>query len=700
MLSNLYSSRIQEFDNFGKLLNGGKIHSYILGTTIPKTTYIDINGDTPNQNPVLLDSNGSASIYLNGSYTLVLTDSNDVLIDTVDIAGSGFDTITSGGSGQFSDNIVLSVNTYSDVRALSNQYAWIFVQGREFASDGGQGLFYLDQSSSELDDDGITLTPSTTGRYVRYNVTDISPLWFGGTYNESIEQGTFLDKAEIAAIRYSAPVKINGSIYINQNHSVLSGSEYIFTDDAKLVSTLGITFTFTTGSKLLECGRRVFGNSVQPIFNTGSVEIIKYSFMDADNNEGRVAKLLNSSTSDFPIQFDESFSTSVAPQIPSNFELLYSGSVVTITANTPLSFKTNYTGIGQLFAYPSVLDVGFVTVSGSTARPEWFGSDNNISFNACGNTGKIKLSDKEYIVTATFQDTDLIIVGEPEISISQTAKLILSATSPTNFILNTNTFLKNVTLQMTSGATIDTVLFAADSSYISAATSGAISTEFVNIDSSTISNRNIFVDAPESDIYFSNVQDLSDEYKRYYEGFSAFKDVYLLNNKAGQFTNFLTTDSDGLVKSSTVLGAVDAISANSIQVDRLDVRFNYETLIEFRWRNVVGTPYCEVYRNGVLQYDLPNPVTATYVPTVSDEKNIVVNITGSSIGTSQITLTSANGGISSRFHDVNILSMTNNSFLVGGDLIGGVFLLPNSFMSGKTGINAQYYYTAKKWFLI
>ncbi len=701
MLSNLYSSRIQEFDNFGKLLNGGKIYSYILGTTIPKTTYIDINGDTPNTNPILLDSNGSASIYLNGSYTLVLTDSNDVLIDTVDIAGSGFDTITSGGSGQFSDNIILSVNNYDSVRALSNPYAFVFVQGREFQADGGEGVFFFDSSSSETDDDGATLaSANTSGRYVRLNMSYIDPRWFGAAYDLSEEQGPFIEKAEVAALRYELPIKINGSLYINQNYATEPLTEYIFTDDAKLVSTLGITFTFTTGSKLLECGRRVFGNSVQPIFNTGSVEIIKYSIFDADNNEGRVVKLLNSSTSDFPIQFDESFSTSVAPQIPSNFELLYSGSVVTITVNTPLSFKTNYTGIGQLFAYSSNAVVGLVSVSGSTARPEWFGSDNNIAFNACGNTGKIKLSDKEYIVTATFQDTDLIIVGEPEISISQTAKLILSATSPTNFILNTNTFLKNVTLQMTSGATIDTVLFAADNSYISAATSGAISTEFVNIDSSTISNRNIFVDAPESDIYFSNVQDLSDEYKRYYEGFSAFKDVYLLNNKGGQFTNFLTTDTDGLVKSSTVLGSVDAISANSIQVDRLDVRFNYETLIEFRWRNEGGSPYCKVFRNGVELYDIPGATTATYVPTVSDEKNIVVNITGSAIGTSQITLTSANSGISSRYHDVNILSMTNNSFLVGGDLIGGVFLLPNSFMSGKTGINAQYYYTAKKWFLI
>lgn len=697
MLSFLHSARLQEFDNTGRLLNGGKIYSYALGTTTPKATYSDINGDAANTNPTILDSVGSASIYLNGSYTLWLYDENDVQLGPpVDILGGINDYITSGGQGSFSDNIIVSVNTYADVRAISNPFSYVFVQGREYQTDGGEGIFVLDQSSTEADDDMITLAPQTSGRYVRLNIDHIDPRWGGLVYGESVDQTTYIQKADTASIRYALPVKYNGSVYLNQNNNVYG--EYILSNNTKFLSTLSVNFTFKTGSKAT-IGQHVFGNSVQPKFEANVVDSVKYSYMDADNVEGRISKLLNCSSDEYKLEFDEDITTSVAPQIPYNFELVYTGQVVTITANTPLSFKTNYTGIGQLFDYSSKEVVGLVSISGSTARPEWFSTDNNIAFNAAGNTGKIKISDKEYILSATFQDTDLIIVGELENSISPNAKLILSANTPTEFISNTNTFLKNVTLLMTSGATIDTSYFAAENSYISA-TSATIATQLINIESSTISNTNIFSGALDSDIYYSNVQDLSDEYKRLYQGFSSFKDVYLLNNKAGQFTNFLTTDTNGLVRSSSVLSAVDAVSANSIQVDRLDVRFNYETLIEYRWRNVVGTPYCEVYRNNILQYDLPNPVTATYTPTSADEKNIIVNITGSSIGISQVTLTSANSGISSRFHDVNVLSMTSNTLLIGGDLFASVLQLPNSFIQGKNGVNAQYYYTQKKWFLI
>jgi hypothetical protein len=526
----------------------------------------------------------------------------------------------------------------------------------------------------------------------------IDPRWFGATYTLSEEQGTYIEKSETAALRYELPIKINGSLYINQNYITESATEYIFTDNAKLVSTLGVTFTFTEGTRLLECGHQVFGNSVQPLFATGTVDILKYSWMDADNNEGRVSKLLASSVAAFPIQFDEAFSTSVAPLIPSNLELIL-GEVVTITSQSDLEFKTNYTGYDQLFAYTSVANIGNVAISGATSRPEFFGSNDDISFTACAKTGKMKVTDKVYTVTSAFCTNDLIIVGDPEISISQTAAILLSASTPTNFILNTNTFLKNITLTLVSGSTIDTVLFGAEDSVISA-TSGSISTEFVNLESCTINNRNIFIDAPETDIYYSNVQDLSDEYKRFYQGFSAFRDVYLLNeiSEFEQFTNFLSTDEFGKVY-STQTPNIDAISATHITVDRLDTRFLYTTLIEFRYRNESGTPYCRVFRNNVELYDLPGATTATYDATSADEATIAINITGEAIGMSRINLTSAINGISSRYHEINILAMTSNNLQIVGDIAGTVMLFPNAFVSGKNAAKCFYYYDIKRWFI-
>ena len=62
----------------GTPLNGGKLYTYVPGTTTPKATYVDANFGTANANPVVLDSNGDAVIYFNGYYDIVLKTSLDV----------------------------------------------------------------------------------------------------------------------------------------------------------------------------------------------------------------------------------------------------------------------------------------------------------------------------------------------------------------------------------------------------------------------------------------------------------------------------------------------------------------------------------------------------------------------------------------------------------------------------------------------
>lgn len=69
----------------GKPLAGGKVYTYEAGTTTPKSTYTTMAGDVPNSNPVILDQNGKAKIFLgDGSYRLQIKDSNDTLIDDID----------------------------------------------------------------------------------------------------------------------------------------------------------------------------------------------------------------------------------------------------------------------------------------------------------------------------------------------------------------------------------------------------------------------------------------------------------------------------------------------------------------------------------------------------------------------------------------------------------------------------------------
>ena len=81
-------------DANGDPLSGGKLWTYQPGSTTPKATYVDQLGVTANTNPVELDANGEADVWLGpGYYKIVLMDANDVPIYTVDkvSAGSGGD---------------------------------------------------------------------------------------------------------------------------------------------------------------------------------------------------------------------------------------------------------------------------------------------------------------------------------------------------------------------------------------------------------------------------------------------------------------------------------------------------------------------------------------------------------------------------------------------------------------------------------
>lgn len=78
------------FDSSGNPLAGGKLYTYQSGTTTPQATYTDSGGGTPNANPVILDANGEANVWLDPtlSYKFVLKDSSDVTQWTVDgVAG-------------------------------------------------------------------------------------------------------------------------------------------------------------------------------------------------------------------------------------------------------------------------------------------------------------------------------------------------------------------------------------------------------------------------------------------------------------------------------------------------------------------------------------------------------------------------------------------------------------------------------------
>ena len=120
----------QFFNNDGTVLAGGKLNTYIAGSSTPKTTYTTSAGNIAHANPIVLDSAGrvpGGEIWLTtGAYKFVLNTSANVLIATYDnISGIGsaesqVQNFTGTGS-----QTVFTLNT----SLPSNSFTSIFING-------------------------------------------------------------------------------------------------------------------------------------------------------------------------------------------------------------------------------------------------------------------------------------------------------------------------------------------------------------------------------------------------------------------------------------------------------------------------------------------------------------------------------------------------------------------------------------------
>lgn len=102
------TAKTQFIDAAGVPLAGGKVYTYIAGTTLAQATYTDYTGATSNTNPVILDARGEANIWLGeATYKFKLTDADDVEIWTVDYIAAP----TTALSPVLSGNVTISTDS-------------------------------------------------------------------------------------------------------------------------------------------------------------------------------------------------------------------------------------------------------------------------------------------------------------------------------------------------------------------------------------------------------------------------------------------------------------------------------------------------------------------------------------------------------------------------------------------------------------
>lgn len=176
------SLRFREYDANGDPLAGGMVYSYLAGTVTPASTYADRDETTPNANPVVLDANGAADIYLaTGTvYKLIVTDADDVVQYTVDnvmvlktvAAGDGTFVEHVVTDGQSATNLVgetLDLSTYSsalyDVEIIRG--TTVIANGQlAIQSANGTGRVCVGQFISE-EPHGVTFSVSQASTVVQ-----------------------------------------------------------------------------------------------------------------------------------------------------------------------------------------------------------------------------------------------------------------------------------------------------------------------------------------------------------------------------------------------------------------------------------------------------------------------------------------------------------------------------------------------------
>ncbi len=111
----------------GEPLAGGKVTTYEAGTTSNKTTWVDALKAVASANPVILDGNGRATFYADGNYKFKITDSADVLVDTIDnmffqipdSSNKAVDTVTATPTTLTTSNDIVLVNAAGGAKTIN-----------------------------------------------------------------------------------------------------------------------------------------------------------------------------------------------------------------------------------------------------------------------------------------------------------------------------------------------------------------------------------------------------------------------------------------------------------------------------------------------------------------------------------------------------------------------------------------------------
>jgi hypothetical protein len=195
--------KLQFFGTDGLPLVGGKLYTYAAGTTTPIATYTDHTQDNLNTNPVILDSNGQAGVWLTDSitYKYTLTDADDVPLFTVDYVSVPV-TTNSFASPPPIGSDVPNVGTFTDLNVVNELV---------LESTGAAILNVGTTDERPADpEDGMVRYNSTTNKFEGYNGA-----WgaLGGGATGGGSDTVFFENSLVVAQNYTIPADKNAGTF-------------------------------------------------------------------------------------------------------------------------------------------------------------------------------------------------------------------------------------------------------------------------------------------------------------------------------------------------------------------------------------------------------------------------------------------------------------------------------------------------------
>jgi len=204
--------KLQFFGTDGLPLVGGKLYTYAAGTTTPIATYTDHTQDNLNTNPVILDSNGQAGVWLTDSitYKYTLTDADDVPLFTVDYVSVPVTTNSFASPPPIGSDIP-NVGTFTDLNVV--ELMTLEGTGAAILNVGTTGERPADP------EDGMVRYNSTTSKFEGYNGA-----WgaLGGGATGGGSDTVFFENSLVVAQDYTIPADKNAGTFgpISVNDSI------------------------------------------------------------------------------------------------------------------------------------------------------------------------------------------------------------------------------------------------------------------------------------------------------------------------------------------------------------------------------------------------------------------------------------------------------------------------------------------------